>query len=542
MELEAILKILSDWKKNVEQAIGIGNVYLFGSTINDGGKLFDQNSSDIDLVAMMPDNLHNAVDRTNWLVKLKDFKHALEKSFLEYFNRTNADSAIVSLLPLSRYELSGNIHKSAVRSFFTENIFCDVETRIISVGLISSVEVDLLDDHVRQLFEFAQAIRNKYLGIAVVTPKHKLKWEHDVDIAPKEILRNYSIANHIENPSDPIEMKTDLKMGISYLQHYLHKKRRENDMYKNMQDWLAQRTLQKGTRTPLESHGYLFLSEIIFDVAIGSSSAPLSKNTVENIISSEIDKSRRAIPVEFVIAENGLLMGEEKEILIDIENASINLAWKTEPYFSIRFEEEQLLQSKIQANSRDGKSIDRLRKLTFMYDSLVKGFQYILFFQRPLFRFSKDIRLDILAALRSYIITRYANVFLDSNIGGAREGFLEGYLVNYGELKHNYPGIKMHSQTFNGVIHFGLPDHDLDQYLASNKVLQQKFKNVSYLVLGAAQQPLESINSLLLAKFFVPLLVDRLTRLKIDPLSTDKEVVEFHEEATALYNWEFGLM
>jgi predicted nucleotidyltransferase len=537
MRIEQIIAILREWKNKVESDISISQVFLFGSSVINNGFLFDDNTSDIDLVVFIPDSLVNAVERTEWLKKLKEHKADLEIEFVKLLKRNRNDKPIVSIIPITMKELLSDIHKSGVRDFFRDNEFLNIETNERFIGLIKDEDLVEIDDVVRNLFEFSQSIRNKYLAIGFVSTKHSLDWQSIEDVAPKELIRTSALAAYIENGKKNREEKTDLKIGLSYLQFYVYSRRHESPFYHKLTNWLGKRLLRKGEQPNLENTDYLFLSEIIFDMALSLiPETKASKQTVSEVRNTTLIDTTKSIDVTFYIGKNGLISGPEGDVEKEIVNAAVNLAWKTEPYFEIALEEINSLQQQINRNSKDGKSIDKLRKLKLIQKDLLEGFKYIIYYQNYFFKGSDNILSDILACLRKFTLTRFANVLSDNNYKGVEEGFLEAYIYDYGNLNNRFPNIKI-----KGVLKFGLPESELNKYLKSNKYLSKKGKNVGLETLAAYNQPIRTLNTSLLANFFVPLLVQRLVECSIDATSDDVDTRKFNNEFTNLHFWSFGV-
>lgn len=536
MQMEKIYSVLNDWKSLVEKDIPLSHIFLFGSSVIDEGFLFDDKTSDIDLVIFMSDSLTNAVERTEWLGKLKEHKTRLEIELARIFKRNQSNKPIVSIIPITQQELYADIHKSGVSDFFRDNEFLNIVTGEKSIGLFNDQQLEEIDDHLRDLFEFAQNIRNKYLAVGIIEDKHPLDWQSNDDVAPKELIRTSALAAYIENGKKNREEKTDLKIGISHLQYYVYSRRHENPLYFKLNNWLTKRLLRKGEPTSLDNIDYLFLSEMIFDMALSLVSTKFIKNlTPESNTTTAIDTTK-SIEANFYIGTSGLIRGTEEEIYKEIVNAEVNLAWKTEPYLEITLEEINLLEQQIESNPKDGKAIDKHRKLKLIQKDLLEGFMYIIYYQNYFFRNSDNILSDILTSLRKFALTRFANVLLDKNYKGAEEGFLQAYIHDYENLDKRFPKIKI-----KGVLNFGLPETELTEYLKNNKDLKDKDKNVKLMTLASNNQPLNTLNNNLLANFFVPLLVQRLVESNISPISGDKETDTFNNEFTDLNFWNFGI-
>ncbi len=533
-----IVQILNEWKEQLNKEVEVSDIYIFGSSIIKDGHLFDKIKSDIDLVVVMPDSLANAVERTRWLMKLKEHKLNLELSFANLFKRAN-DKVIVSVIPLTKSEIYFDVHKSSVRDFFQDNEFYNISKGEIQNGLVRNAEVTAIDEIIRQLFEFGQNIRHKFLAVGLKKDKNQLDWDSYDESVPKELIRTSALAAFIDSGKINSSEKTDLICGLTYLQSYVFTRRFEDPFYDNITTWISQRLLRKGEQIMLRDFEYLFISEMIFDMALSLNSKNiLTSNSQNKEISnnlSEVDTTK-SIKSHFVIGQNGLIKGTEDEIFKNIVNAGINLAWKTEPYFDITLEEIDLIKENIEKAPTDGKLIEKYRKLNNLKKELIEGFKYIIYFQNNFFYDSKDKLSDVLTSLRKFTLTRLANVLSNKHFKGVEEGFLQAYYYEYREVKTKYPNVQMKT-----TLNFGLPNNELDNYLKTNENFQVKDLMSGIMSLAANNQPIMSLNSSLLANFFVPLLVQRIIESKIDAMSTDKEIESFNNEITNLSFWDFGV-
>ena len=97
-----IIKLLQDWKQETSEDIKIDDVYLFGSAIYLKGRMFKPSKSDLDLIILIPDNIQNAIDRRNWIEKLKTHKERLEKEALFLLKKEDTNEQIVSIVPITK--------------------------------------------------------------------------------------------------------------------------------------------------------------------------------------------------------------------------------------------------------------------------------------------------------------------------------------------------------------------------------------------------------------------------------------------------------
>ena len=132
-EAGAAIDLCKQWARQVSSAIPC-KLYLFGSAIYEEGDQFDAKLSDLDIVVVFGEDL-DVSGRVERLKKLRKFKLDLELRLLTTLHRANCVDPGVSVVPISKFELEANVHKSGVRRFFDRNIFLDLASEEQSVGL-----------------------------------------------------------------------------------------------------------------------------------------------------------------------------------------------------------------------------------------------------------------------------------------------------------------------------------------------------------------------------------------------------------------------
>ncbi|WP_313394759.1 hypothetical protein [Sphingobium yanoikuyae] len=182
--------------------------------------------------------------------------------------RGDASEAGVSLVPLTLLELVANVHKSAVRSFFTKNFFMDLATGDERLGLPDAGTASLPDEN-RNALELVQKLRNQFLGRAANLSGGIASFDGS-DPMPKAILRS---AAQLDKNAGWGEWY-DTRNGLELLYDELRSRRVEPHI-KGLYEKISVRRKGRGHSAPLSDRDQLILAEILFDVAAQVSLEPI---------------------------------------------------------------------------------------------------------------------------------------------------------------------------------------------------------------------------------------------------------------------------
>jgi len=266
--VEKVIAHCRTWAKRVREDTGAEAIYIFGSSINDGGRQFIPEQSDVDLIVIMPEGLRCAPSRTAWLIKLQALKRKLEVSLGRLLDRDDAELPIASLVPISRFELLRDINKSRSRRFLRDNIFVNLLEDSKPAPLCRNATLQV-DDDTREVFEFAQKKRNKFLSVSGSGKLALPPWTNTIDPIPKEIMRHAAIASY--RGDDP-EKRTDIKYGLESIYIYLYSQREFHPTYAAFFDhWLSHRRGARGKVGPLDPENHLLLVEAVVDMSFARS-------------------------------------------------------------------------------------------------------------------------------------------------------------------------------------------------------------------------------------------------------------------------------
>lgn len=263
-DLDALIEHCHNWAESLHAAIGSGGVYIFGSAVQRGGDQFDPGRSDLDLVVIIPSNLLAAHERTEWLVHLYKLKHELEVSLIPMLGRADASTQIVSVVPLTAYELRRDIHKSRVRNFFRANAFTDLLESATAAPLLRRAPARV-HDLTRHVSESVQDIRNKFLSVSA-SGGRPLHSPSDRDPVPKDLMRQAAMATSVGGRTAK-DADFDVKHGLDKLTRFVYDRAELDPSYAELSDWISIRRGARGSAVELAPERYLLLAEVIFDMS-----------------------------------------------------------------------------------------------------------------------------------------------------------------------------------------------------------------------------------------------------------------------------------
>lgn len=268
MILKSVIAACSDWAKKINSIKGVESIFIFGSAISSGGKLFDEKTSDIDLVIKLSDNLMDANSRLEVLVKIRELKKDLEISLIQMLSRTDSTKNIVSIVLITKYELIFDIHKSGASGFFSKkNRFLDLIYNKESRGIFHGEKIEI-DDEYKNILRGIQEARNKYLLEPFVSDKNLLEWDSEEDPIPKKIMRfSGTLAAVSKNINDPDKLFC-VKTGLEEFHHKVRELDSSVKKYESLQEWISIRRGARGKKEKLEPEIHMLMYEIIFEELI----------------------------------------------------------------------------------------------------------------------------------------------------------------------------------------------------------------------------------------------------------------------------------
>jgi predicted nucleotidyltransferase len=260
--------------------------YIFGSLTNDDGQFFVPSgieASDIDLLIRFdPTKIDSALDRVVALSALRACAQDLELVTHRAIGVNVGASPILSLLPVSYYEIYHCIHKGFDPKIFTLNLFYDIiDDKLERGGLTDHIDFGY---HLENMEAFTvirvcQKIRNSFLKISY-NGSTEFSGYDKADPLPKELMRAAALLNFVVKGSDDPELRTRLLDGNGYVVKLLEGRSDESPLFSELHKKVALRSFSRvATRPPLTAVDVLMISETLFDAA-----RTLPKRSVREVI------------------------------------------------------------------------------------------------------------------------------------------------------------------------------------------------------------------------------------------------------------------
>ena len=194
-------------------------------------------------------------------MELSKAKQRLELSLIPTLGRATCGEPAVSVVPVTRFEIKANIHKSGARRFFDKNVFLNLRDGRIALGLDDAATLMVPDEN-RSALEYVQGVRSKYLSKAA-NLAGGLNSYNGADPMPKPLLR---FAAQLSREAADGEWY-DTRQGLELMFDKLRERRLESDDLQTLFDLISVRRGGRGSVRPLSDSDQLLLSELLFDIA-----------------------------------------------------------------------------------------------------------------------------------------------------------------------------------------------------------------------------------------------------------------------------------
>lgn len=528
----AAIACCEQWASQVAEKLGTSGVFLFGSAIHLGGSQFDPSRSDLDLIILMPGS--TALSRSTWLDSLRELKHDLELRLLPVFLRTDAGTPIVSVVPVTPFELTCDIHKSGVSDFFRNNVFARLDAPGKAAPLLAG-EPAQTHTLTRQICAFAQALRNKFLAVSASGRQAPLLPGSDIEEAdplPKPIMRNAAMAHHVSSASTDMQMAFDLPTGLEHFSAQLYQLRDSDERFRVLANWLSVRRGARGTAPALSDSDYVLMAELILDMVDATQATPsnshhlpASRGNAESLVHG-MPIIREPLAAVFRISASEMLLGDDSELSASIDEGTTNRIWKVEPAVTMLMEEVEAIDAILSEpgpwepaeRSRRARDTDRRNRLKAVVEPRLKeGIRLMTYYQRCLFphgTFRRDQRKWLIRAMRIFATRGF------SHVPYAGSGSLEGWKP------------RLHEER-NYVVRFGVERATLSKWLSKNGLEHE-------LELSSDNPYVSELPLAAIARYFVPEVVlyaiDLLSHGGIEQDSNELEWL------LSLRGWRFGPM
>ncbi|QDG74812.1 hypothetical protein [Labrenzia sp. PHM005] len=425
--------ILSDWVTSLDSPKLLG-AFLFGSTVNEDGVRFQPDMGDLDVIVVVDWESVSPGERIAQINQLRDAKLDLETNLFRKLSRENGSKQIVSLVPITPFEVDQAVHKDGVNHILTGarayDLFKKCEIDSLNGGQSSSP----LENHHRTVLNFVQKKRAEALSVTPNGRGGMAPAAHD-DPVPKELIRNFAVATaDLEKHSDISELRRGLKeIGI-----FASEAADWTPLASQFASWFEVRQGARGEVDPVISHDhYLLLVEAIYDRVrqqyVGSNSAQFTGTMIGSVT---IPATEPALPSShrlkstFRVTLSDKLGGSKSDVLRSIRAARANMKARVTNPFEILFEEQAdadellaiddaMLDSK--KHRRKVEAFERRTLIAARQELWTQGVELILYYGGSLFHGDEEVIEEACrTAIRNWFSIAATNVV---NPGGMFEAF-----------------------------------------------------------------------------------------------------------------------
>ena len=510
--IDELQTILSNWVSSLDSPKLLG-AYLFGSTVNDGGVRFQPDKGDLDVIIVVNWESVSPGERVSQINALRDAKLNLEASLLRTLGREKASEQIVSLVPVTPFEVDQAVHKDGVKHILIAAKAYDLFRRADIEGLRGGQSSSPLRDEHRTVLNFVQKKRAEALSVASNGRGGLAPQAHE-DPVPKELMRNFAVATADLAKHNDV---SDLARGLQEISDFASASADWTPLTSAFAKWLAVRRGARGTVLPIISHDhYLLLIETMFDRVRQQYPASdtarfiglLATPTPAPAAAPALPSSHR-MSAQFRVTLADKIGGSKSEVLRAIRAARANMKARVTEPFELLFDEEagaaELLEAEDaaldnKAHLKKVRAFERRTLIAARQARWAQGVELILWYGGTLFPGDDDIVEEACRiAISNWFSVAATNVV---NPGGMFEAF--------------------HAEFY--------PSHGMALSFSAKASVERAL---------ASPQPLVSLRSRDLAGSFVPNLVS-----KYIYLVSHKErnyLRENRDQVFNIYEWDYGV-
>lgn len=400
--IDELQDILSNWIAELNGMRPLG-AYLFGSTVNEGGVRFQPDEGDLDVIMVMDWEVMSPGDRVAQINALRHAKGQLEALLFQKLHRESGSKQIVSLVPVTQFEVDHAVHKDNLSHILTGAAAYDLVRRLEIPNLSGGRSSQPLTDFHRSVAGFVQKKRAEAVSI---TPNGKggLSVEPHDDPVPKPLMRNFAAATYDPTKdADP----SDLNRGLREIGRFADQAADWTPMTSAFASWLEVRRGARGEVSPvISADHYLLVLETIFDrVRSGYPSVSTVRYVAPVAGYATPPATPRLSPdhklkAEFRVTQSDKLGGSKDQVLRMIRSARANM-WAGIPQpFNLVFDEvedaEALLATddaklSTQAHRRRIKAFERRTLVAARQERWTQGIELILWFGGTLFNGGEEV-------------------------------------------------------------------------------------------------------------------------------------------------------
>lgn len=249
--------------------------YIFGSYINNNGEQFDEQTGDIDLVHIIPENF-DCSTRSGIIFSLRTVFDDLEIDLMRALQRDNIGSAIASHCVLTPLEQGFDIHKDQKKDLLSGDRFALLPSSNLRssalVALAPARDPVWFEDNfeIIQAIAFAQSIRNRFLSASANGKRamSRIQASASKDPLPKEFMRIAAMLAWSKGERSSIAERENTQRGLDLITNeLLPRNSKTSSDYQQLSEVLSVRRGARGKAQDLNPEHQVLIAEMLYDYA-----------------------------------------------------------------------------------------------------------------------------------------------------------------------------------------------------------------------------------------------------------------------------------
>lgn len=362
--IDDLQDILSAWVAGLEAPRLLG-AFLFGSTVNENGVRFQPDKGDLDVVVVVDWEKMAPGDRVVEINSLRNAKAQLEAKLFQKLHRINGLEQIVSLVPLTPFEVEQAIHKDRAGHILTSAPAYDLTERRNLDNLGGGTTAQPVSDLHHGTLAFVQKKRAEALAIRPNGTGGLAAEAHD-DPVPKQLMRHFAIATFDGTKGgDP----ADLARGLREIRRFAEQAADWTPMTTAFASWLEVLQGARGDVPPIISDDhYLLVLEAIYDRVrqqyLGAATVRFSPPpTVTPPSAAPSLPASHRLAARLIVTGADKLGGSKDEVLRAIRAARANMKARVSKPLELAFEESDEAANLIDTADEDLTAAEHQRKV-----------------------------------------------------------------------------------------------------------------------------------------------------------------------------------
>ncbi len=272
---DPVCEALSRMTDRIHQAGMDMKSYIFGSYVNNKGVQFDEQTGDIDLAHVLPQNF-DCLSRSRIIFSLRAIFDDLEIDLMRSLQRDNVGSAIASHCVLTPLEQGFDIHKDQKKDLLSGERFVLLPNSNLRASPLVAIAPARDPIWVEENFEiiqtiaFAQSTRNRFLSAAANGKRAMAPIPPNAskDPLPKECMRIAAMLAWAKSGRGNIADRENTQKGLDLITNEILPRYSKGSLdYQELSEVLSVRRGARGRAQDLKAEHQVLIAEMLYDYA-----------------------------------------------------------------------------------------------------------------------------------------------------------------------------------------------------------------------------------------------------------------------------------